>query len=81
MHKNKKTLWKSTLEFAYESNSSDNVLSLKQKLKKLSIKKRNADPCYMCENIPNSEELIELYNYVMDLGYDEEPNYDYILQL
>jgi serine/threonine protein kinase len=79
LHKNKKTLWKSTMDFGFDSSSEDNN-SIRSKLKKFSDRKKNADPYYMCRDIHNQEELAKLYIYIMDLEYSQEPDYDYIIE-
>ena len=35
----------------------------------------------MCRDIHNSEELVDLYRYIMDLEYDEEPDYDLVVEM
>lgn len=79
LHKNKKTLWKSTIDFGFNSNSGE-IKSLSARLRKLSDKKKNADPYYMWGDIHNGEQLAELYRYILDLEYSQRPDYDYIIE-
>lgn len=78
--KNKKSLWKSSMEMEGD-RSSTKCLSMRQKLKKLSIKKKSVCPEYICAGIKNSTQFVDLYKYIAHLDYAEEPDYDLIVDM
>lgn len=51
------------------------------RLKKLAMTKKQVSPEIMCYGLWNSYNLAEFYKYILDLKYEEAPDYDYWVEL
>jgi serine/threonine protein kinase len=78
--KNKKSLWKQTYEEDSDSFSNQG-LTLREKLSKMSELKLLVDSDYMCQGLRNAQDLSNFYDYVMNIGYYEEPNYEKLVEM
>lgn len=76
--RNKKTLWKCDYT---EEDSMELGMSLKEKLHKLAWVKLDANPEEMCSGLRQSKEFSKLYEYIMEMGYFDKPDYQHITRM
>lgn len=78
--KNKKSIWKETYDEDSDSYSNPGM-TLREKLLKMSELKLFMDSDYMVYGLKNQQNLSAFYQYVVNIGYYEQPDYGQLFNL